>query len=71
MRRPSSVLDVRPDMTATICPTHANAEAGIAWADTRGYSVTSQLCADCARIHTPFAAEWQAAKRERRAPVYA
>lgn len=71
MKRPASVLDVRPDLFAVVCCyCDKPGGEGLAWAEARGYQVTHSYCPPHVRQHFPFAFETGEAKREGRVPVY-
>lgn len=73
MKRPSCVIAVRSDLTAIVCshcPEEKLAKLGTEWCESRGYSASHGVCDKCLPIHFPFMAEYRAAKREGREPVY-
>jgi hypothetical protein len=73
MRKPTCVLSIRSDLLAVVCswcPEEKLTRAGTTWAENRGYNVSHGLCEGCEAREFPFMAEWKAAKREGREPVY-
>lgn len=68
MKRPKSVMCVRPDRVALICRNCEDSGAGVRWAQGRRFEITMSLCPYCdgfsdTKYRVDSVAQWDEAKQ--------